>query len=86
MGIGSFYFNIHFSGTLSVKGNHIYYIIAIGIEPLILCVSLLLVLCGDIEINPGPKMTVCPECKGSVTHIKTFVNVDSFVTKDMVTP
>ena len=69
MAIGSFYFKIHFSGTLSVKGNYIYYLIAIWIEALIICVSILLVLCGDIEVNPGPKgMTVCPECKASVTH------------------
>ena len=43
------------------------YINAIGIEAII-CVILLL-LCGDIEINPGPKgMKICPECKSFVSN------------------
>ena len=43
------------------------YINAIGIE-VILCVILLL-QCGDIEINPGSKgMKVCPQCKSFISN------------------
>ena len=44
------------------KGNLIFNVI------IILC-ALLLLLCGDIEVNPGPRgKKECPECKKLVTN------------------
>ena len=65
--VGNFYLRIPNYHAFRVKGNLKMYINAIGIE-VILCVILLL-LCGDIEINPGPKgMKICPECKSFVSN------------------
>ena len=65
--VGNFYLRIPNYHAFRVKGNLKMYINVIGIE-VILCVILLL-LCGDIEINPGPKgMKICPECKSFVSN------------------
>ena len=56
------------NGTHRVKGN-LKCTIMFMIEGIILFVSLLLLLSGDVEVNPGPKgMKLCPKCKGFVTH------------------
>ena len=67
--VGKFNFKIPKYHAFRVKkGNLKIYINAIGIKVLILCVILLL-LCGDIEINPGPKgMKIYPECKTLISN------------------
>ena len=65
--IGNFYLRIPNYRALRVKGNLKMYVNVIGIE-VILCVILLL-LCGDIEINPGPKgMKICSQCKSFISN------------------
>ena len=68
--VGCYYYKLPSSGTSRTKGYFILYdILEIGIQCNIICVaiSLLLLMCGDIEINPGPKvMKICPKCKTSV--------------------
>ena len=69
--IGTFYFKFKKSGTVRAKGKLTCYITVIGFDVitiLVIFVSLLL-LSGDIEVNPGPKgKKVCPECEKLVTH------------------
>ena len=39
------------------------------VQNVVLCVSLLLILCGDIELNPGPKgKKVRPNCKELIAN------------------
>ena len=54
------------SGNSGVKGNTKCFINTFWVTSVVMCVSLLLILCGDIEVNPGPKgKKVCPNCKPS---------------------
>ena len=67
--IGCFYFKTQGRAILRAKGNLIctHNMAAKGII-IILC-ALLLLLCGDIEVNPGPKgRKECPGCKKLVTY------------------
>ena len=66
--VGNFHYKMPNYHAFRVKGNLKIYIDVNGMEVIILCVILLL-LCGDIEVNPGPKgMKICPECKNFVSN------------------
>ena len=77
MCVGCFYYKIPVCGTSRGKGYYILnHLLEIGIEcSLAICLTLniLLLLCGDIEVNPGPKgMKICPQCK---QYLSTRQNV-----------
>ena len=68
MCVGCFYYKIPVCGTSRGKGYYILnHLLAIGIEcsvAICLTLNILLLLCGDIEVNSGPKgMKICLQCK-----------------------
>ena len=77
MCVGCFYYKIPVCGTSRGKGYYILnHLLEIGIEcrlAICLILNILLLLCGDIEVNPGPKgMKICPQCK---QYLSTRQNV-----------
>ena len=50
------------------------------LETMVMCISLLLLFSGNLEVNPGPKgMISCPECKITSVINKRFAVVGMFL-------
>ena len=66
--VGSFYIKIVVCCPPGAKCSFEWHIHISWLEGIMICVSMILLLCGDVEVNPGAKgMKHCPECESFVS-------------------
>ena len=56
--VGSFFIKIVVSRPPSAKCTFEWHVTISWLEVIMICVSMILLLCGDVEVNPGPNIVL----------------------------